>query len=130
MTVIVGAVIGISWRRFSATHMFGGITDMLLGITGAFAARCLLDVFSLFGVASSSYDIVFILWGAGLLPWCFHRFLEIRSHSADSRPKKISQSAVVPSDKADSSETRAPANYYSGGAGASRRPESLPNLVV
>ena len=109
ITVIVGAVIGISVRRFSATHTFGGIADMLLGITGAFVARWLLDVLSEFGVGTGSYDIVFILCGAALLPWCFHRFLETRSHSADAREQKSPQSAVAPNNKADSNETPAPA---------------------
>jgi len=108
--VIVGAVIGISVKRSSATHTFGGTTDMLLGITGAFVARWLLDVFSEFGVGTGSYDIVFILCGAALLPWCFHRFLKTRSHSADPPEQKSPQSAAAPNNKADSDETPAPAS--------------------
>jgi len=72
ITVVVGIVAGLSWRRFAHGHDCGAFTDIVLGITGAFAARCLQDVLHEIGVNLEPYGILLALCGSALLPWAFH----------------------------------------------------------
>ena len=51
----------------------GTIADLLLGITGAFAARWFIDVFRQIGLNVQSYSWVFVLCGAALPRWGFRR---------------------------------------------------------
>jgi uncharacterized membrane protein YeaQ/YmgE (transglycosylase-associated protein family) len=107
ITLTIGAVIGIAWRRVANSHTFGFVSDMLLGITGAFGARWMLDILSQIGVYTGRYDIVFILIGAGLIPWCYHGVMERRSHRSkkDASPENDASLNV----DVGSPKTRAPA---------------------
>ena len=74
ITIAVGSSIGLVCRRFAAAHPFGAFTDVLLGITGAFAARWFVDVLRQIGVDFESYSWMFVLCGAALPPLGFHGF--------------------------------------------------------
>jgi len=113
ITIAVGMVVGLVYRRFAAAHPFGALTDMMLGVTGAFAVRWLVDVLRQIGVSSEPYSWVFLLCGAALLPWSF------RFHRRQSQRHRSTHASVLPQDwppcrktassQPDSSKTRAPA---------------------
>ena len=109
ITIATGIVVGLLCRRFSAAHPPGTFTDILLGITGAFAARWFLDVLQLIGANLESYRWVFVLCGAALVPWSFHR---LRRWEQIHHPQYQSKTRKVVTDssrQADPRKTRAPA---------------------
>ena len=89
-TIVIGAVAGILWKRFSTEHRSDALTDMLLGITGAFGARWLLDVLGEASPNSRSLNVVLTLTGAGLLLWCFNGFNRKPRQFPQARPSVIS----------------------------------------
>jgi len=112
ITIAIGMVVGLLYRRFAAAHPFGALTDMMLGITGAFAVRWLVDVLHQIGVNFELYSWVFVLCGAALLPWCFrgfHRRQRRRSTHAHVWRRDSAQYPTPASPQTDSSKTRAPA---------------------
>jgi uncharacterized membrane protein YeaQ/YmgE (transglycosylase-associated protein family) len=44
-TIAIGSAVGFLWKRLVTTNRASGFSNILLGITGAFAARWLIDVF-------------------------------------------------------------------------------------
>jgi uncharacterized membrane protein YeaQ/YmgE (transglycosylase-associated protein family) len=110
ITVVIGSVVGFLWRRLVLAHRDGGFTDMLLGITGAFGATWLLDLLRQYGVNTGPYTFVFVVCGAGLLPWSFSGF-ERREHKNRPRPHLTAPRAHSPiaESESDSAATRTPA---------------------
>jgi len=74
ITIAIGSVVGLLYRRYAATRPFGGFTDALLGITGAFSARWFVDNLHLIGLNFGSFSWLLVACGAALLPWSFHGF--------------------------------------------------------
>lgn len=108
VTIAIGSAVGLAWRRFAASRQGGGIGVILLGITGAFAARWLLDVLLQLGVDSMPYSIIFVVCGAGVLPWCFYGFGSITNQTRKSHPPSLArQSSQSTGEQSDSSETPA-----------------------
>jgi uncharacterized membrane protein YeaQ/YmgE (transglycosylase-associated protein family) len=88
-TIAAGIVVGLLYKRFAAAHPFGAVADMLLGITGAFAARWFMDVLRV-GMNAESYSWIFVLAGAALPPWSFHGFR--RRHNRIQQLQRLSVS--------------------------------------
>lgn len=102
-TIVIGVVVGILWKRFSAEHRSGTFTDMLLGITGGFAARWLLDVLGEASLNSRSLGVVATLTGAGLLLWCFNGLDRKPRRFPQARPSVISTpGSPIPKSSSDS----------------------------
>jgi len=91
--------VGLLWKRFTATERAGTFTNMLLGTTGAFAARWLVDVLGHFGMNDQPFSVVFAICGSSLLLWGFHGF--IRKERQIRRPEAI----AVPSPDPQTSES-------------------------
>src|SRR5262249_10482242 len=102
-------------RRLAASDPFGALTDILLGITGAFAARWFMDVLRQIGGNFESDSWVFILCGAALLPWGFHSFYRRQDRFDQSQRSRVSRQdsqlsrQKMAGPQADSRKTRAPA---------------------
>ena len=114
MTIVTGIVVGLLCRRFAAAHPSGAVTDMLLGITGSFAGRSLLDILTRIGVNAESCSWIFVLCGAALLPLSFHGFRRRHDQIQRSKQARISRqgsmvSQQMPGPQAYSTKTRAPA---------------------
>ena len=71
VTITIGSAVGFLWKRLVITNRASGFSNILLGITGAFAARWLVDVFLQFGLSFDTYGIVVVICGAALVLWSF-----------------------------------------------------------
>jgi len=114
ITIAVGMVVGLVYRRLATAHPFGALTDMMLGVTGAFAIRWLVDVLRQIGVNSEPYSWVFVLCGAALLPWSFQGFHRRQSQRHRSTDVNVLRQDSPPcrktaSPQPDSGKTPAPA---------------------
>ena len=85
ITIAVGIVTGLLWRRFATAHPYDTLADMLLGITGAFAARWFIDALRHLGINLESYGWVLVLAGAALLPWSVRGFYRRQRQIHQSR---------------------------------------------
>jgi uncharacterized membrane protein YeaQ/YmgE (transglycosylase-associated protein family) len=74
ITITIGIVVGLLCRRYAVTRPAGAVSDALVGITGAFAARWFMDTLRLTGLNFGSYNWIFVVEGAVLLLWCVHGF--------------------------------------------------------
>jgi uncharacterized membrane protein YeaQ/YmgE (transglycosylase-associated protein family) len=101
IAIFVGVLIGWIWRRFAAKQAFGGVTDILLGITCVFMARWLLDVLAQLGLATRRFEIMLILCGAAILSWFFHALGHTRQirklHRTDRWGRPIPPGAMLDS---------------------------------
>jgi uncharacterized membrane protein YeaQ/YmgE (transglycosylase-associated protein family) len=84
--LIAGILVGLVTRKVLGGEGYGTVTDMLLGITGAFAADWLIGVFAWPAEVAWSYKILFIIWGAAALPLVAH-FI---ARSRDPRTQSLS----------------------------------------
>jgi uncharacterized membrane protein YeaQ/YmgE (transglycosylase-associated protein family) len=114
ITVVVGIVAGLSWRRFADVHDLGAFTDIMLGITGAFAARWMQDVLHEIGVNLEPYGILLVLCGSALLPWSFHglRRRQGARHQLqrpDIPQQDLQSSIALTDERAHSHKTHTPA---------------------
>jgi uncharacterized membrane protein YeaQ/YmgE (transglycosylase-associated protein family) len=110
ITIADGIVMGLLCRRFAAAHSFSTVADIMLGITGAFAGRSLVDVLTRIGVNAGSYSWVFALCGAALLPWTFHRFGRRQAQNPKGPSVSRQDSLVskkIAKSQMDSTKTRA-----------------------
>jgi len=113
--------VGLLWKRFTATERAGTFTDMLLGTTGAFAARWLVDVLGHFGVNDQHFSVVLAICGSSLLLWCFHGFT--RKERQIRRP----EATAVPSP--DPRTTESDPDSRSTTARAAQRPGDGPSAA-
>jgi len=90
ITIAAGILAGLLWRRFATAHPYDALADMLLGITGAFAARWFIDVLRHLGMNRESYGWVLVLAGAALLPWSARSFYR-RQHQIHQSRASVSQ---------------------------------------
>ena len=108
ITIAVGSSVGLVCRRFAAAHPLGAFTDMLLGITGAFAGRWFVDVLRQIGVNFESYSWTLVLCGACFaavgLPW----LSGFRVHTFHGRTRTYSERKMA-SQQVDSRKNDVPA---------------------
>lgn len=86
--LIAGGFVGLVTRKVLGGKGFGAVTDMLLGITGAFAADWLIGVFASPAEVAWSYKILFIIWGAAALPLVAHFIARSRAPRTESLSQK------------------------------------------
>jgi uncharacterized membrane protein YeaQ/YmgE (transglycosylase-associated protein family) len=110
ITIAIGIVAGLLWRRFAATHLFGAFTHALLGITGAFAGCWLMDILRQTGLNFGRSEWLFVACGAVLLLWIFYGFQRRSDHIHELRPSGSPRQEQAPAKKeashSDSNETR------------------------
>ena len=107
-TILIGSIIGALWGDFPSPRSSRLSGNIMLGITGAFSARWLVDLLSQLGLRAARYEIIVTLFCAALLPWCFHGF----EHSLQIRWRKSTAAKRVhtlPSPKSNDSSTQLPA---------------------
>ena len=68
VTVLIGVMVGLAIHKIVASPALGTVSDTLLGITGAFAGRCVLEAFWGFHSQHASYYL-FVALGAAAFPW-------------------------------------------------------------
>lgn len=86
--LIAGGFVGLVMRKVLGGKGYGTMTDMLLGITGAFAATCLIGVFASPAEVGSSYKVLFITWGSAALPLGAHLLARSRASRTESLSRK------------------------------------------
>jgi len=91
ITVGLGVFAGLLVRRLTSSPAFGTLADVLLGVTGAFAARVLTDL--VFRTNSLSVAAVPLVMGsAAALPAWIHVETERRKEDASARRMATLQS--------------------------------------
>lgn len=70
--LIAGVFVGLVVRNAVGGKAYGAVTDMLLGITGAFAANWLIGALAVANDVAWSYGVLFVIWGAAALPLLAH----------------------------------------------------------
>jgi uncharacterized membrane protein YeaQ/YmgE (transglycosylase-associated protein family) len=70
--LLAGVSVGLIVRKIAGGKAYGAVTDMLLGITGAFAADWLMGMVTVASEVAWSYRVLFAIWGAAVLPLSAH----------------------------------------------------------
>jgi uncharacterized membrane protein YeaQ/YmgE (transglycosylase-associated protein family) len=89
-TIAIGSAVGFLWKRLATTNRASGFSNILLGITGAFAASWLFDVFLQSGLSFDTYSIVVVICGAALVLWSYSRIAHQHTEPAVAGPQSES----------------------------------------
>jgi uncharacterized membrane protein YeaQ/YmgE (transglycosylase-associated protein family) len=82
--LIAGVSVSLVTRKVLGDSGYGNITDMLLGINGAFGADWIIGVFAPPGEVGPSYKVLFIICGSAALPLGAHLLARFRASRTES----------------------------------------------
>jgi uncharacterized membrane protein YeaQ/YmgE (transglycosylase-associated protein family) len=85
LLLLTGIIVGLLTRKIMSGKAYGRVADTLLGVTGAFASRFLMENLASSTTLAWNDSLLFAIWGAAALPALAH-FLAKRHPSASSPP--------------------------------------------
>ena len=92
--LLTGLMVGLLVRKIAEGHAYGAVTDMLLGISGAFGTKWLIEQIGDWTSAPGSDKLLFVIWGSAALPALAHLYTKrhqspkphhLRRHEPPSR---------------------------------------------